>query len=193
VNAQLWHLAERETPLRDVARYTQAIMDLGATVCTRARVSCAVCPLRDQCGAFGDGRVAELPRRRSRAARRVRTVFMLVAQRNDGCVLLERRAHQGIWGGLWSLPEFVDRDTLKSYCAQKLLKARATAKAGPPIEHAFTHFDLIIMPLRVPCAGAAGVMDTTHQLWYNPARPEPVGLPAPVQRLLAALVDRLAD
>jgi A/G-specific adenine glycosylase len=181
--AALWALAECCTPATEVAAYTQAIMDLGATVCTRSKPRCEACPLHAGCRARQEGRQQQLPARRMRRARPQRSICMLIAERDDGSVLLERRPSRGIWGGLWSLPEFSDADSAQQYCRAHLLHA-AAALPGTPRQHAFTHFDLAITPLRVLCEGHAGVMDTRPMLWYNTATPTRVGLPAPVQQLI---------
>ena len=187
VEQRLWQLAEQETPAQEVARYTQAIMDLGATVCTRARPLCNVCPLQSRCRALSEARVAELPAPRTRAARGARHVLMLVARQSDGQVWLQRRPESGIWGGLWCLPEFDDRDAARRFAAERLRGANFRRRALPPLQHAFTHFDLTITPLLADCQGEAGVMDTAAALWYNPARPVRIGLPAPIQKILKEL------
>lgn len=189
VESQLWQLAERETPGDEVARYTQAIMDLGATVCVRARPLCNVCPLQSGCRAFREGRVAELPAPRARAARRTRCVVMLLARRADGHVWLQRRPERGIWGGLWCLPEFDDRAGAERFAESRLQAARLRRRALAPVQHAFTHFDLTITPLLADCEGAAGVMDGDAALWYNAAQPARIGLPAPIQKILQQLAD----
>jgi len=189
VELRLWQLAEQETPAADVARYTQAIMDLGATVCVRARPLCGVCPLQANCLALREGRVAELPTPRTRAARRQRRVVMLLARQPDGQVWLQRRPDSGIWGGLWCLPEFDDRAAAQRFAAASLRAARLQRRALPEVQHAFTHFDLTITPILADCDGAAGLMDAGATLWYNPARPARIGLPAPIQKILQQLED----
>ena len=105
VAKQLWQLADECTPSADVAAYTQAIMDLGATLCVRSRPLCAQCPLAG-CAALAAGRQGEIPAPRRPLARTQRKVFMVVALKDTGEVLLERRPEAGIWGGLWCLPQF---------------------------------------------------------------------------------------
>ena len=185
---QLWELSDACTPDEFVDVYTQAIMDLGATVCTRSRPLCTYCPLSKDCVAKATGRQAELPTpRAAKGARRSREVFMLVALRDDGSVLLERRPETGIWGGLWCLPEFETVSAANIYAGRTLAAATAQPKPLSIVEHAFTHFDLIITPLLTTCAGQAGVMDTTPTLWYNAREPARIGLPAPIKTLLEAL------
>jgi A/G-specific adenine glycosylase len=186
VETELWALAERCTPATDVATYTQAIMDLGATVCTRRRPLCLHCPLSAACLARIQGRQLELPGRRARAARRRKQVVMLLAQREDGDVLLRRRPEAGLWGGLWVLPEFADVEAARSWCQRHFAQAQFGAVPLPSIEHAFTHFDLTITPWPVCCRGA-GVMEAPDLLWYNTRAPVRVGVPAPIATLLASL------
>ncbi|HWM70540.1 MAG TPA: A/G-specific adenine glycosylase [Steroidobacteraceae bacterium] len=186
---RLWQLSDACTPDKDVDTYTQAIMDMGATVCTRHRPLCAYCPLSENCFAKATGRQAELPTPRSTKGkkRRSREVFMLVAMRDDGSVLLERRPETGIWGGLWCLPEFDTVSAASRYAGQTLDAAQNQPKPLSIVEHAFTHFDLVITPLLTSCAGHAGVMDTIATLWYNARDPARIGLPAPIKTLLETL------
>ncbi len=188
VASKLWKLSEACTPHERVDTYTQAIMDLGATVCTRHKPLCAYCPLRETCFARHTGRQADLPaRRKSTTSRRSRAIFMLVAMRSDGSVLLERRPETGIWGGLWCLPEFETASAAGVYAGQKLVAPEAQPKPLSAVEHAFTHFDLTITPLLTQCEGGAGSMDTVPTLWYNARRPVRIGLPAPIKSLLEDL------
>jgi len=185
---RLWQLSDACTPEAMVDVYTQAIMDLGATVCTRHKPLCAYCPLSEGCFAKATSRQSELPTPRSaKGARRSREVFMLVAMRDDGSVLLERRPESGIWGGLWCLPEFDTVSAAGIYAGQTLESAQSQPKPLSIVEHAFTHFDLVITPLLTKCTGQAGVMDTIPTLWYNARDPARIGLPAPIKSLLENL------
>ncbi len=181
---QLWELAERCTPSHHVDVYTQAIMDLGATVCVRRKPLCDFCPLAERCYARYTGRQHEIPAPRRARERRTRHAFMLVALREDGSVLLERRPASGIWGGLWCLPEFDTETAARAYALHNLLQAHLQPQPLAPIEHAFTHFDLVVAPLLANCRGTAGVMDAPQTLWYNPREPAAIGLPAPIKTLL---------
>jgi A/G-specific adenine glycosylase len=186
---RLWKLAERCTPDVDVAVYTQAIMDLGATVCVRKKPLCAYCPLCEWCLARRSGRQNEIPAPRPTRARRTRQVFMLVAVREDRTVLLERRPESGVWGGLWCLPEFDTLSAARVFADQSLKRLQGEPEALDVMQHSFTHFDLVISPLLTRCSGPAGVMDDNQSLWYNTHEPARIGLPAPIKTLL----DRLAD
>ena len=184
VEKRLWELAEACTPQRDVAAYTQAIMDLGATVCVRRRPLCPVCPLAQGCGARRSGQQHEIPAPRPRAVRRTRAVVMLLAQLTDGSVLLERRAERGVWGGLWCPPQFPSAAAARLYAATRLQDAEVEPESRTVVRHAFTHFELEISALLARCAGWSGVMDGPPMLWYNPSAPERLGLPAPVTALI---------
>ncbi len=187
---RLWERSERCTPRTEVTTYTQAIMDLGATLCTRRKPLCAGCPLEPRCIARQTGRQHEIPAARAQRSRGSRHTFMLVAERNDGSILLTRRPQEGVWGGLWCLPEFNATAEASAFAARALSHV-ADAEPSPlaQIRHAFTHFDLTITPLYLPCSGPAGLSGEPDTVWYNPREPAPVGLPTPVRSLL----DRLSD
>jgi A/G-specific adenine glycosylase len=184
---RLWELSERCTPAARIAGYTQAIMDLGATVCVRSKPRCEACPLSAGCRARRSGRQHERPASRSAPARRKRSVVMVVAQHADGTVLLERRPESGVWGGLWCLPEFATATAAQAFIRDALLTRAAEPRPLSAIEHGFTHFDLIISPLLVPCAGAAAAVEQGASLWYNVRAPARIGLPAPITALLESL------
>jgi A/G-specific adenine glycosylase len=184
---RLWQLSEKSTPQEGVSIYTQAIMDLGATICTRRNPLCAYCPLSDDCFARRTGRQHELPAPKAARSRKSRHVFMLVAMRDDASVFLERRPESGIWGGLWCFPEFDSPSAAQTYALSSLRNTRESLQTLGDVEHAFTHFDLVITPLLAHCAGPAGVMDDAQSVWYNPRDPGRIGLPAPIKTLLERL------
>jgi A/G-specific adenine glycosylase len=187
IERRLWQLAEECTPATRVEAYTQAIMDLGATLCTRSRPACALCPVTDTCVARREGRQALLPTARPKRVRPTRSTFMLVAVREAATVLLERRPAQGLWGGLWSFPEFADRKSAEAWGRERL-QSQSAPRAWPTLHHAFTHFDLEIEPLVLHCDGPTGVMEAEGWVWYNSRAPQRLGLAAPVAELIAACV-----
>jgi A/G-specific adenine glycosylase len=187
---ELWALAGACTPHGDVATYTQAIMDLGATVCVRARPLCAVCPLADQCGAKREGLQREIPAPRPRPVRPLRRAAWLLARRDDGCVLLERQPERGLWGGLWCPPQFDDVQQARAWASARLEGQFEQPGALAPFRHAFTHFELEVEPLLVHCRAACGghvAEPGPAHAWCNPADPGALGLPAPVSALLSRL------
>jgi A/G-specific adenine glycosylase len=184
---RLWQLAEASTPVTRVAAYTQAIMDLGATVCTRANPACHRCPLAGGCAALAAGRTDAIPAAKRRPPRRERTAhFVFVVA--GGCVLLERRPPRGIWGGLWAPPEFPDAEAAAAFLAARFA-AREPARRLPSVPHAFTHFDLAIEPWVLDLGPAAGPAAEGDARWQELASLEAVGLPAPVARLLEEMRD----
>jgi A/G-specific adenine glycosylase len=182
---KLWSLAEAATPVARVAAYTQAMMDLGAKVCTRVNPACGRCPLAQDCGALAAGRAHTLPAPRRRAPRRSRRTHMLFALA-DGRVLLERRPPRGIWGGLWAPPEFAQAAEATASLATRFGVSAPTRRLAP-VHHAFTHFDLEIEPWIVELGGQEGRIAEGAARWQELASIEDVGVPAPVARLLEEL------
>ena len=183
---KLWALALDCTPPARVAEYTQAIMDLGATVCTRTNPACTSCPLAIGCGALAAGRVGEIPVARRRAPRRLRQTHMVFAL-SEGRVMLERRPPRGIWGGLWAPPEFPDAGAAEAFAASRFGPAIAATRRLPPVRHVFTHFDLDIEPWLLELQGLDGEVAEGESRWHELASIDAVGLPAPVARLLEEL------
>jgi len=189
VLAQLWRQAEACTPQSAVAPYTQAIMDLGATVCTRARPGCSTCPMRDLCVAAREDRQDELPGRKAQRFRPAREAVLLLAEAQleaGRAILVERRPSPGIWGGLWSPPQFADESAALAWAEQTLGIAGCGERLAA-IEHSFTHFDLRLQPLRIACRRQTGVADDAQRLWYRLDAPPRVGLPQPIRQLFARL------
>lgn len=186
VLAALWRASEAVTPAARAADFTQAIMDLGATLCTRTRPRCGECPVGAGCRAYAEGRIAELPGRRpAKAGRRQRTVTWLVAQGSEG-VYLEQRPARGIWGGLWGFPEFPDAASALGALHERFAVTGAPVPR-PPINHAFTHFDLTIEPLIASVGGVRTEVQDSPAVWYNLISPPLLGLPTPVAGLLTEL------
>ena len=184
----LWKHAEACTPKSRVAEYTQAIMDLGATVCTRTNPACDRCPFEARCGARSTGSVSRLPVSRRRAPRRLRRSHMLFVLRSRR-VLLQRRPPRGIWGGLWAPPEFPDADAAEAWAVTNFAAPASRTRRLPVLRHAFTHFDLDIEPwvLEIPGTGHEVSEDGTR--WHKLAALHEVGMPAPVARLLKECMD----
>ena len=183
---ELWRHAETHTPHEGVADYTQAIMDLGATLCARSRPACTVCPLASDCASCRAGTQALYPAPRPRRERTQRQVAVLVVRAPDGRVLLERRPASGIWGGLYSLPELPAEDSPREWCARMLGAAVAAERALATIEHAFSHFDLDLNPRLLELAvSPSTIMDRDDWHWCQPGAKLDVGVPAPVAALLS--------
>lgn len=184
----LWQHAERHTPHARVADYTQAIMDLGATLCTRSRPRCADCPVSAGCIAARDGLTGVLPEPKPRRAVPTRATAMLVVRDAKGRILLERRPPTGVWARLWSLPEAEDADA-----AQARLLSQHDVRAEPMralegFTHTFSHYHLRITPLLLARTGAPeAIADRDDSGWFAIDELQSLGLPAPVRKLLATL------
>jgi A/G-specific adenine glycosylase len=184
----LWALAEQQTPHADVAAYTQGMMDLGATVCTRGRPACERCPVSADCRAHALGRERELPAPRPRKALPVRSTRMLIAVTEEGAVLLEQRPPSGVWGGLWSFPELGEREGAEEWLHRRLGCGVRSLQPWPSLRHTFTHFHLDIQPLLARVAAApSAVMEGSRLVWYNEEAPAMLGLAAPVRTLISRL------
>jgi A/G-specific adenine glycosylase len=183
VEKKLWQHADAHTPKERVADYTQAIMDLGATLCVRSRPACQACPLTDDCIAHRDNLTTQLPSRKPAKVIPTRGTVMLILRDAQRRVLLERRGPVGVWPGLWSLPEAVDSDNAWSI-AQKFARI-GDAQALASFVHVFSHYRLNIEPLLFEDAVAhRGVADDSQQRWCSANELATLGLPAPVRELL---------
>ena len=175
--AAQWALAQRLLPRRGLRTYTQALMDLGATVCTRTRPACERCPVAKACVARREGRIAELPAPRVRKPLPLKRANWFVYVRG-GEVLLERRPGAGLWGGLWTFPE-------------ARLTATPRGRKLPPLEHGFTHFRLRAQPWLCPVRGSTP--SAAGRLWLDMTEATGAAVPAPVRRLLRSLLAGRAD
>jgi len=190
VEERLWTLAESLLPENDVdiGIYIQAQMDLGATVCTRARPACNACPLAAQCVARATGRVAELPAARPRKTPPRRAVRMAVVMLGDN-VLLERRPPSGIWGGLLALPEIPESIQIEDWVMRNLGTDEAAVRALPPLVHVFTHFTLEIAPWRIELPVAPRMLSESSWQWLALEQIGSAALPAPVRKILNGVIE----
>ena len=185
VHDRLWRMAERLTPQHRVAHYTQAMMDLGATLCTRSNPSCLLCPLGDGCEARVLGEPTRYPGSKPRKALPVRSCVMPLLLNADGSVWLQRRPSSGLWGGLWCPPQLDDESQLAPLLDGLQLAVHQRQDMAP-LRHTFSHFHLDIQPVLLCVSGPAGVAES-GQVWYNLRQPEPLGLAAPVKKLLGRI------
>jgi A/G-specific adenine glycosylase len=189
VQRELWRFAEAHTPHERVADYTQAIMDLGATVCVRSRPLCAACPVHDGCVAFRDGLTAELPTPKPRRGIPTRTTAMLIVRASDGRVLLERRPPAGVWATLWSVPEIADPAAAIDVLRERYGVRAETPQALSAFTHTFNHYHLDVTPLLIAGAEIARVADASDRGWFAREEIAALGLPAPVRRLLQTVFE----
>ena len=185
---QLWALSEAATPGRRVAAYNQAMMDLGATLCRRGRPDCEQCPLVSDCLACKQQRQQAFPAPRPRRELPVREVHMLLLVSPGHDVYLEQRPASGIWGGLWSFPEFDSQSGLQDWCDRNSVVAGEELQVWSVVRHTFSHFHLDITPCHLQLQNPMTcVMEAGQVLWYNTRHDKALGFAAPVTRLLAQL------
>ena len=185
IEKRLWTIAATLLPDARLADYTQAQMDLGATLCTRADPDCADCPLQVHCVAFREGRVAELPSPKPGKPLPQRSTVMLLVEDQDGRVLLQRRPPTGVWAALWSLPQHDEADLAQAWFDRILRGDFTGARTEDPVLHGFSHYRLLIQPLRITGASLRdAVGDNADLRWASRAELSAIGLPAPVRRLL---------
>jgi A/G-specific adenine glycosylase len=183
VLARLWSEAEARLPAKGIEAYTQGMMDLGANVCLPRNPRCLLCPVAHDCAARIQDRIVELPGRRARAPARRRRIAMLVIL-SRGEVLLEKRPPTGIWGGLWSLPEFDASESPREFLARSWGLDAARVAALEPFEHAFTHFTLDVEPWRVDIGKTVRLAEGKAATWLALADLAGAALPSPVRKLL---------
>lgn len=186
VAQQLWQAAHQFMAKRRCRDYTQAIMDLGATLCTRARPRCEQCPVAADCKAYQQNAVADYPGKKPTKVKPVKSAYLLLVQTPEGEILLQQRPPQGIWGGLWCLPELPLTESLEQHIA---LHYGPTDEIHPwqGWRHTFSHYHFDIQPVLVKLTRRPGAVADSNSLWYNPKTPQAVGLAAPVKTLLAQL------
>lgn len=189
VEKELWELAEQHTPQFHVADYTQAIMDLGATLCIRGKPQCENCPMQENCKALQLKKVSTLPTPKPKQkTRRLEQVVMVCLLNSDKLCALLQRPQKGIWGGLWCPLEFDSEQQLKEWCSNKAVEFGKLVKLGDIIEHRFSHFDLHITPLYLELNDQTILIDKNIK-WVNLSKvgEHSIGLPAPVSKLIHRL------
>jgi A/G-specific adenine glycosylase len=198
--AELWARAEALAPAEGIEAYTQGLMDMGATLCTRSSPSCGRCPMQSRCVAFATGRTAELPLRKPKKATPEKAAHMLVMV-DRGQVLLEQRPATGIWGGLLSLPELAGHTALAASgeraaappdeavaAAVQPFGAMESLEGLLPVVHIFTHYKLHIHPLLVTLSARAALAGEGRYVWLDASDLPGAALPAPIKKLLLELL-----
>ncbi|MBV8801897.1 MAG: A/G-specific adenine glycosylase, partial [Gammaproteobacteria bacterium] len=187
----LWKIAEEYTPENRIGEYTQAIMDLGATLCVRGKPNCTRCPFNTHCIAYKQNIAPQLPQAKPRKTLPVHEKTLLIIRQKTQYVLLEKRSAAGVWKGLWSLPELLGIANIKEI--QKALLTRfhlpiTKVTLGAVFRHTFSHYHLDILPAIINIKDCSNkIMDDTQQIWYNLQHNQAVGMPAPVKKLLSHL------
>lgn len=181
----LWGEATHRLPTDDLwnnmPRYTQGMMDLGATLCVATKPNCAACPLRQRCVANGQGRQEQFPVKTRKIKRNSQSIWLLYALADDGSVWLSRRPTPGVWAGLYCFLLFDDLEAL----VQKVpANFHATLQSLPMVKHVLTHKDLSLHPMQVQLPRDLKVCDEGD--WFCPVQYARMGFPAPIQRMLGS-------
>ena len=185
----LWTHAETYTPKKRVNDYTQAMMDLGATLCTRSKPACERCPVMNTCVAYATDKVSLYPGKKPKKTLPEKTVQLLMLRNPAGDILLQQRPPQGIWGGLWSFPEIALDVDAESYAEDRYGKVN-TSETWDAYRHTFSHYHLDITPVLIQLKQTPRSIAEAYQtLWYNPHQPGSIGLAAPVKKLLEKLAE----
>jgi len=177
-------LLPRRKLREDMPRYTQGIMDLGATICTSRQPSCPLCPVQKLCLGLASGAPERFPVKTRKLRRSALSLSLLWAQRSDGAVWLERRPATGIWGGLYCFPVFGTEDELLAALPAAL---QGQLQAVPPFVHVLTHKDLRLSPMRLilPSRPAKALRLSGDGAWFGRGDWTVLGLPAPIRKLLS--------
>ena len=187
----LWGLAKKYTPQNDCWNYNQAMMDIGAMICTRAKPKCPLCPLKKTCSANQQTRQTEFPVKKPKINRPHKSTYLILLQNTEGHILLEKRPPVGIWGGLWSFPEYSIEENIESWCRTKFDIDNIKLERWNSFFHKFSHFELEIKPILLQaCPRVSQIMEGGLQIWYKMDSPLPGGVAAPVAQLLKQLKQR---
>jgi A/G-specific adenine glycosylase len=181
----MWDLAESYMPSERCGDYTQAMMDLGATLCTRSKPQCLICPLESDC----QGRLTEDPtqfpiRKPKKAEKPEKSIQLLILMNQQGQLLLEKRPQTGIWGGLWSLPELASEESVVLHIEQRFATQVSSVTLLSSFRHTFSHYHLDISPNQVQISDMQLVMEGDKYQWFDQQDALKVGLPAPVRSIL---------
>ena len=182
---QLWALAEAYTPKKSCKQYNQSMMDLGATLCKRSKPQCEICPLAPNCEAYARGEQKRFPQPKPKKDIPEKSCNMLLLQNPKGLVYLEQRPPTGIWGSLWSFPEFSSPAKLVTYCERNDIQYQKAATLND-VRHTFTHFKLTIQTQHCQVKKQPAIIrETGKGTWFRLNSDQELGLPSPIKKLIA--------
>ena len=187
VEKQLWQLAENLTPERNVAQYTQAMMDLGATVCTRSQAKCDICPISQRCLARQEESQYKYPTPKPKKSIPLRKIVFLLLENKAGEILFQRRPPTGIWGGLWCFPECSTDDDIEKWLLAETGLSGSISRQLSVIKHTLTHFRMEILPIHLKIKQCNNVKETDDHRWRLAGDALKFGVPAPVKNLLLTM------
>jgi A/G-specific adenine glycosylase len=197
VENALWQITETFTPSNNVAKFNQAMMDLGASICSRSKPQCSICPVNDDCLAKDNQTQADYPAKKPKKTIPAKNAWMLVVKQNNQ-VLMNQRPPTGIWGGLWCFPQFETKEALIHKLQQEGMDNLPLTDLAS-FRHTFSHFHLDIEAMLIdldsqsaslvhaPLVHENQIQEQSNTLWYNIKNPARVGLAAATERILAQL------
>jgi A/G-specific adenine glycosylase len=185
----MWELAESYMPSERCGDYTQAMMDLGATLCTRSKPQCLLCPLESDCEGRQTPDPTQFPiRKPKKAAKPEKSIQLLVLMNQQEQLLLEKRPQTGIWGGLWSLPELATNESVVLHIEQRFSAQVSSVIPLSSFRHTFSHYHLDISPSQIQMAAANWIMEGDKYQWFSQQEALALGLPAPVRSILEKII-----
>lgn len=190
IEKQLWEIAEKLTPSTQTGEYTQAMMDLGATLCTRSKPQCLICPVQASCLGLKTGNPTQFPTSKPKTVKPIKETTLLLIVTPEQQLFMQQQPAKGIWGGLWcpvqtESPELAEQQLLKLFPG-----SQAQIQPLPSFRHTFSHYHLDIYPLLLKLAHIPSQVADTDNLqhcWYNLEQPPALGLPAPIKKLIEEL------
>ena len=194
VQKQLWQVSESSTPNERCTDYTQAIMDLGATLCTRSQPNCSACPVQTNCQAYTEGTTDRYPASKPKKKLPIRTTYFLIMLDSKDRVLLQQRPPVGLWGGLWCFPECETKEAIQEVCRglgvdpflgdeDKDHQQTNSYLTGTTQRHTFSHYHLDYTPIYINALPQSKIAED-NILWVEAEKPGKLGLPRPIQKLL---------
>ncbi|RKS84650.1 A/G-specific DNA-adenine glycosylase [Orbus hercynius] len=185
IENQLWQLSEQVTPANGVEKFNQAMMDIGATICTRSKPKCSLCPLKQDCIAYATDSWQAYPTKKPKQTIPTKTAYFLILEQQRK-IWLEKRPPAGIWGGLYCFPQFSSYDDLEKWLAtHNITSSKLTQLIA--FKHTFSHFHLDIVPIYAQVIKNNACLDESAGCWYHLADPPKIGLATPVSNLLQQL------
>ena len=177
----LWELATQALPTQrqHMPRYTQGMMDLGATVCLSRKPLCEKCPLNGECLAKRQGQPENYPVKTRKLKRSAQSIWLLWAQTGDGLTHLTKRPSPGVWAGLYCFSLFETRAALEASVAARWHRNLEDATV---FTHVLTHKDLHLHPVRL--SAPVNALSAIEGDWFSAAQIQKLGLPAPIKKLL---------
>jgi len=183
-NRKLWQISEKLLPKKNIDIYNQAIMDIGALICTKASPSCKACPLNENCLAFKANLINKIPYKKKTTKKPLKTVHWLIPQNSNGEILLEKRKKRGIWEGLWSFIESKDKNVLEKECKLRFKDNYIKLKKLKKIKYSFSHYRLEAIPYSTEINMCNKYKNTK---WVSSRNIDSLGIPAPIKKLIQGI------